>query len=365
MTSTRTWPHGVVAVALFAATAVTAAPADAAPSGDGWKLPARFAGSSGVGGLATSGGCHGRVYAHDRFANVYSAPATGPMRFTRGRVVGGVGSALPLRPGQFVPIDVAGALTRPTLAYLSALSGGVYKTTDGGATWRLLPASNPERQALAIAVSRNGATIYVSSDQAPGIWRSTDAGRTWVAGGTIGLESDLGDPSVSGPLAVAPGDGRTVFAAMGTRRGSAIIRSRDGGRTWIQRNLGTAQVGSITVAPQNPNYVFAMTSEGVYRSTDGGRTWRNRGMAHMETGDVVVTRGPRWKVYAGNAFRGVWVSSNRGATWKRISPTAAGMRVAQMTLTPDGGRLLATGFTNSKKPTGIAARPLVAPRPCR
>ncbi len=144
----------------------------------------------------------------------------------------------PFRGGRV--LAVTGVPTEPDTWYLGSVVGGVWKTTNGGATWKPLFDREPVASIGAIAVApSNPNVVYVGTgESAPredisfgdGVYKSTDAGRTWT---NVGLH----DSRHIGRIIVDPHNPDVVLvAAMGhfygpnTERG--VFRSADGGHTW-------------------------------------------------------------------------------------------------------------------------------------
>ena len=175
--------------------------------------------------------------------------------------------------------------------YPTNFGEGIYKTTDGGATWQ--PTGllrdftlgqfslfrklivHPERTNELLAVGFSGA------------WKSTNHGDTWerVVEGQIFLD-----------LVADPDNPEQLFASTSIFS-STVWRSEDFGGTWEALETGMPQDGSIirialAIAPSNPDYIYALAAantgglQGVYRSTDGGVTWELR--MSQETGPNIL-----------------------------------------------------------------------------
>jgi len=195
---------------------------------------------------------------------------------------------------------VAGVPSQPSVFYVGAVDGGVWKTDDAGRTWHAIFDDEPTQSIGAIAVAPSDPSIlYVASGEGllrpdlsvgDGIYRSTDAGRTWTH---LGLTDGQQIPA----LAVDPHDSNRLFAAVlghpyGPNPERGIYRSLDGGAHWERVLYKDPDTGGSTVAidPSRPNTVYAAlwqerlgpwednnefggTGGGLFKSTDGGTTW--------------------------------------------------------------------------------------------
>ena len=252
-----------------------------------------------------------------------SAPRVeGPMRDIRWRQIG------PFRGGRV--LAVAGVTSQPDVYYFGATGGGVFKTTDGGATW--IPVSdgqfaNGDVGAIAVAESdpnvvyagMGEACIRGNASPGDGVYKSTDAGRTWKNVG-------LADTQAISRIRIHPTDPNIVYvSALGhpygrnTERG--VFRSKDGGATWEKILYRDDHSGAVDLVldPHNPNVLIAaiwdvnrtpwgLTSggpgSGLFKSTDAGDHWteitRNPGLPPGVIGKigVAVSGGDSNRVYA-------------------------------------------------------------------
>jgi photosystem II stability/assembly factor-like uncharacterized protein len=223
----------------------------------------------------------------------------------------------------------AGVPGRPNEFYFGSVNGGVWKSIDAGRVWTPVFDGQPIASIGAISVAPSAPdTIYVGSGESTlrdsagfgnGMYKSTDGGATWTH---IGLE----DTQHIGKIAIDPRNPSVVFvAAIGhlyapnAERG--IFRSRDGGRTWQKVLFKGPDVGAVEVVidPTNSNvvyaglwntrrppwYTYAPTNGpggGIFKSTDGGETWTQltNGLPAQgigRTGIAVAPSDPR-RVYA-------------------------------------------------------------------
>ena len=203
----------------------------------------------------------------------------------------------PFRGGR--SLTASGISGDPTTYYFGATGGGVWKSTDGAVTWTSVFDKEGTSAIGSLAVAPSDPNIvYVGTGEGcirgnishgDGIYRTVDGGKTWR---NIGLR----DSRAVGKLIVNPQNADIVFvAALGhpygpnTERG--IFRTTDGGKSWEKVLYKDENTGGIDVAfdPHNANILFASLwqarrtpwslssggpGSGLYRSNDGGTTWK-------------------------------------------------------------------------------------------
>jgi photosystem II stability/assembly factor-like uncharacterized protein len=174
-------------------------------------------------------------------------------------------------------------------AYGAGAERGVFRSTDGGATWQKVLFKDDNTGAIDITLDPdNSKTVWAAlvHDQRPpwsayppattngAIFKSTDGGTEWKPVSRGGLpEGDWGRIG----LAVARGtNGQRVYALIDTKEGG-VFKSEDGGQTWIRTSndprLGRLwYFGEIYVDPKNPDTVY-IPNVSIYRSTDAGKTF--------------------------------------------------------------------------------------------
>lgn len=175
-----------------------------------------------------------------------------------------------------------------------AYGDGVYRSRDGGETWEKLGLEQSEHISRILFHPEDANTVYVTS-QGPlwssggerGVYMTTDAGETWTR--TLGDDEWVGatdllmDPRNPDVMYAATWQRhRTVANYLGGGPGTGIHKSTDGGRTWseLTRGLPGGKMGKIGLAMShhNPDHIFAVieldhTTGGVWMSSDRGASW--------------------------------------------------------------------------------------------
>ena len=212
---------------------------------------------------------------------------------------------------------------------------GVYRSADGGANWsRVNPDNFLSSPTSVIAFDpRNRGTLFVGRSTA--LWKSTDGGLTWRAV-LLGVVTDF---------VFNPADSTVVYAALGNFSGApenGVYRSTDEGETWTPLSGGLppqSSMGRIALATSatSPSTLYALIStttdfnlNGLYRSFDGGNTWSMVASApsalFMENNgqgqgyyDICVQVDPTdpGTIYLGGID--LWKSADGGASWQDLS----------------------------------------------
>ncbi|MEM6642565.1 MAG: glycosyl hydrolase [Bacteroidota bacterium] len=247
---------------------------------------------------------------------------------------------------------VTGVPGKPTLFYMGATGGGVWRTKDGGNIWENISDGFFGGSIGSIAVSEwDPNVIYVGGGEitlrgnvssGDGMWKSVDAGTTWQR---AGLPKSRHIPRIR----IHPKNPDLVYAAVlgdiyksTSERG--VFRSQDGGATWEKVLFANADAGAVdlTFDPSNPRILYATTwrvrrtpyslesgGEGsaLWKSTDGGDTWtnisKNKGLPGGIWGIAGVTVSPVnservWAIIE-NEKGGVYRSDDAGDTWRLIN----------------------------------------------
>ena len=241
--------------------------------------------------------------------------------------------------------------------YIAVGSGGVWKTTNSGTTWKPIFDDQTSFSIGAIAIDPNNPhTIWVGTGEnvggrhvaiGDGIYVSHDDGASWK---NMGLKNS----EHLSKIVVHPEDSKIIWAVSqgplwtsGGERG--VYKSINGGKSW-KRTLGDSQwVGAtdLVMDPRNPDVLYAATwqrhrtvagylgggpGSGLHKSTDGGETWTklSKGIPASNLGKIGLAISPFNPdiIYAAIELDrrkgGVFMSSNRGASWTKQSDAVSG-----------------------------------------
>jgi len=246
--------------------------------------------------------------------------------------------------------SVVGVPGQPNLYYIGAAAGGVFRTTDGGLSWKAIFEKEAVASIGAIALApSNPNIVWVGTGEANirndistgrGVYMSPDGGNTWRF---MGLK-DAGQIST---IIVDPKNPNIVFVgaigrAWGQNQERGVFRTTDGGKTWAKTLYinETTGVSSLVIDPTNPLILYAGmwqvqrfpwklesggTSGGIYRSIDGGGTWKKLtdGLPEGAVGRIglaVAPSNPRHVYALVEAKKGVlWDSTDYGDHWREVS----------------------------------------------
>jgi photosystem II stability/assembly factor-like uncharacterized protein len=245
--------------------------------------------------------------------------------------------------------DFAVVERRPATFYVATAGGGLFKTTNKGTTWQAvfddqatssigdvtLAPSNPD----VVWVGTGEGNNRQSSSWGNGVYRSTDGGKTWRH---LGLEATMHIPRI----VVDPRNPDVAYVAAlgrlwGPNKERGLYKTTDGGKTWTQSLYVDENTGCTDVAmdPGDPETLYAATYQrrrmpfgfngggpgsGLYKTTDGGATWTklSGGLPGGDTGRIglsIYRKNPQ-TVYAlvENASGGVYRSDDRGESWRKM-----------------------------------------------
>jgi photosystem II stability/assembly factor-like uncharacterized protein len=264
----------------------------------------------------------------------------------------------------------AGTEPRPKTFYIGAAGGGVWKTANGGVTWRAMSTGLGSETIGDLAVAPSDSNIVWagtgeknslrSQYWGDGVYKSTDGGRKWTNMG-------LADTRAIGRIVIHPTGPDTVYvAALGHLWGPSdergIYKTADGGKTWTRVLFVDDTTGFVDLVmdPSDPNTLYAAAwhrlrwggghmegvgaGSGIYKTTDGGAHWtRLTDPAHPDglptdrmgrIGLAISAQDPKLVFAviavdrgitnpAQSRFGGVFRSADGGASWTQVNDLAA------------------------------------------
>jgi len=194
--------------------------------------------------------------------------------------------------------------------YAGTASSGLFRSTDGGATWQPVPKGPGGGQVMALSLAASQpSTLHVVVNGSS--WRSDDAGVSWTA---------TAFPANFSSVVVAPSDALTVYGT----DGFSVFASGDGGASVHQAASVSSLlvlISGLAVSPLSSAEVYAVTNQGLFKTTDGGTTWGQLPLGGIAVSLAVDPFDPA-TLYAGTGDGAVFSSHDRGATWAR---TATGL----------------------------------------
>lgn len=219
--------------------------------------------------------------------------------------------------------------TNANIIYVGAPAGGLWKTTNGGSTWAPLTDGIAFWGVSGIAIHPTNANIiYVltgdgdaSSSRSAGVWKTTNGGTTWSP---TGLNWNVATTDIGGyKLLMDPSNSNRLYAVTT----SGLYRTTNAGTTWS--NIRTGSYRDMEFKPGNSNTMYLASQANVQRSTNGGSTWTsvltvsggNRialGVSPANGNYVYAMSGPN---VGTGAFKGLYRSTNSGASWTTRSTT--------------------------------------------
>ena len=249
-------------------------------------------------------------------------------------------------------VDVAIHPTNRSIRFVAVASGGVWKTTNAGTTWTPVfdnegsysigtvefDMNNP--MIVWVGTGENNAQRSVSKGD--GIYKSTDGGNTWK---NMGLKTS----EHIGKIAIHPTNSDIIYVASqgsvwkaGGDRG--LYKTIDGGTTW-ERVLHISEdtgISDVTLDPRNPDILIASAYQrrrhfgilvgggpegGAFKSVDGGATWQKLkgGFPQGDLGRIGLARSPQkpdvlYALVAGTEkTKGFYRSEDNGSSWKKMN----------------------------------------------
>jgi hypothetical protein len=280
----------------------------------------------------------------------------------------GAAAAIPAPPSQWYSLPGLNAAsgasfiralahaTPPNTIYAGVEGGGVFKSSNGGATWSAFSAGLPAAANVrALLTDTAGTTAYAGTDS--GVWKSTGGGG-WEPLGQATLSASV--------VSLIELPGNTVLAGVAS---GGVWRSTDGGATWTAPAAGNGMPSgeSPNGFVAQPTFVLAATTSGVFRSSDSGATWT---LVSDGVPSTVSSLQP-WVdpdqpslLYLSTNSNGVYRSVNGGATWSAVNDGFGAVRARGFQIFADvpGAHLYAATENGLWEALNLHTTPSPAPR---
>lgn len=272
---------------------------------------------------------------------------------------------------------------------------GIYKSTDNGLNWQLLPPVYSYNEIFALGINQND-ILFAGSGSYAGLYKSTDKGKTWIwlsgytrpecwviafndsghifAGdgdwGGLLRSTDDGDswiqllPNSVAPLAIAIDTIGTIYIGASNN----FFKSTDNGGTWISYYTGlpSTEIGTVINNKQNEIFVgtgYILQGDGIYYSSDGGENWIQRGLSGQTV--YALTMDKNGNLYAATKEDGVYRSSDNGISWEQINSGLHNKNIFRVKMSSnnilfacsetDGGIHRSTNFGENWEISGVTA----------
>ncbi len=214
--------------------------------------------------------------------------------------------------------------------YLACYESGLLRSDDGGVSWKTLE-SYPSDYAHSVAVHPDNPDIVYAGSEPAALFRSADGGESWEECAAFRAAPESKDWFFHGnrlphvrDLRLAPGKPERIYAGIEV---GGMVRSWDAGDSWKQLHGMDADVHLIHVSQSEPDVVYAATAEGPYRSKDAGDSWQTLAGGLERRYSVAVVSAPDdpsrvLAAVANNAGRKgaqAYASTNSGDAWERIA----------------------------------------------
>jgi len=234
---------------------------------------------------------------------------------------------------------------------------GVYKTVDGGKSWKNMGLKESRQIGDIIVHPCNSDIVFVAAEGSAwgpggdrGLYKTVDGGENWEkvldVSENTGINNVVMDPRDHDIMyATSEQRRRHVHTKIGGGPESAVYKSTDGGDNWkkLKSGLPGGDVGGmgIDVSPANPDYVYVIVEAGegkggFYRSTDRGESW-NKMSDHSSSGqyynEIFCDPKNADKVYSVETFS--HFTTDGGKTWKRLSNNQRHVDDHAMWIDPD------------------------------
>lgn len=284
---------------------------------------------------------------------IYAGGIGGVFRSTDGGASwSAANQGLSLRPLLSTVVEVTSlAIDRahPATLYAGLNADGVAKSTDGGANWTHVEGGLRNFAISALALDpTNGSRLFAATFD--GLYRTGDGGANWRRL-TRGLPGDF--PAVVQTVTLDPTAPQTAYAVFGDTEGkkNRLFKSVNGGATWRLLSSGSLNgrfLLTLAVDPLAPQTLYAGCRDGLFLSRDGGATWRDAGISGPTVFSLAIHPTRPGTAYAGTRD-GLLRTTDGGAHWSPLNGGLESHLVFALAFSPASPRTLFAGTSLSRE----------------
>ena len=225
----------------------------------------------------------------------------------------------------------------PNQVFAATHENGPFRSDDYGSTWQTIHNGINDPSGRAIIISpqpESSSVLYHGVWHFDSVYKSINSGDLWTL-------ANRDHPFVEVySMAIDPHSADSVFLATFSM---GVLKTSDGGNTWLSAGLQDDSLYSIVVNPGLTNNLFVGTSgDGLYRSMDASNSWQrsNNGINNAMTTAIVLSPVDAYSLYASVYGSGVFESSNRGQTWNELNNGLADKYVHEIIMDPGNPGIL-------------------------
>lgn len=218
--------------------------------------------------------------------------------------------------------------TDSNILFAVTASGGVFKSSNEGQTWKPLSDLLPQTACASLLINPlNPEVMYLGTGDANynsgglGVYKTTNGGKSWFVSNT-----GMGNRMIS-EMVFTPGDTNTIIAACS----DGIYKSTNNGSTWVKKTTVTTSYRDISYRPQSTQILYAASNTHFYRSFNNGETW-----SQININSTITCAGIKlavcpsdtsrlycvaWKTGGTSPFGGLYQSTNNGSTFTLMADT--------------------------------------------
>lgn len=213
------------------------------------------------------------------------------------------------------------------VVYAGTFGSGVFKSINGGSSWTQIGLSNVN--ALSID-PKNSQIIYSGNNEwGDGVYKSIDGGANWANTGLINNAESV---------AVNPIDTEVIYAGCN----GGVFKSIDGGASWAKAGTLSDVVLPVVIDPINVQIIYVGKKGSVFKSTDDGENWTriDTGLPYDYAYSLAIDPKNDQIVYVGTGQNGVFKSTDSGASWKNIGLSGA---ISSLAIDPTNTQVVYAG----------------------